>query len=281
MTEPSQVDLLSRTRSLEKILPVAGKVPIVELLWHLRKLEVVARLPPSGMITAMPSDVIEALPGRYSAADAVRAIEEACGWVFDPDVGNFYVARASHTIDRPDAFGMATAPRRAPSTPRPMVAIAFRFRRISGTINEEGADFGADGTVFRASLPDGISETWRKITTRSYFEGLRDANSDSQTVVETVLQEVESGITVDALAARLPGGLFRIDGRISVSSFTGRTGTDRAVIDFPLQCDGERGKWCRVVTISGADAGATLAFRQFDFSPRAGGDAVELCVRVD
>lgn len=166
--------------------------------------------------------------------------------------------------------------------PRPMVQVSFRFRRVSIGANNDVASIGGDGTVFCASLPDGIQEEWSKTSERSYFEELRDANNPNvdSSVVRTTRKVVESGIDVRALAARLPGGLFRLDGRISLSSFQGQN-LDRAVIDFPLQCDGQRGQWCRVVVIKGADLGASVAFRQFGIGVAGSGEALELSVMVD
>ncbi|HEV2293804.1 MAG TPA: hypothetical protein VGR35_08100 [Tepidisphaeraceae bacterium] len=279
-TAPPLGGLLSRTPSLQKILPVAGKVPIAELIYHLRKMEVVSRLPPSGLISGIPVEFIQS-EGQTSAADAIRAVEEATGWVFDVEAGVFYEARASHSIDSPDAFGRPGTPTRAPLDARPMVQMAVRFRRVSAAVTPDALGIGGDGTVFTASVPDGVMSNWSRTSSRTYFEGIQDANAANATVVRLELREKESGLQVGALAARLPGGMFRLDGRISVSSFTGRKGTDRDVIDFPLQIDGERGRWCRVVVIKGADVGASLAFRQFDIDPAGSGEAIEVCVRVD
>jgi hypothetical protein len=232
------------------------------------------------MRTGIPVEFIQAEAGRYLASDAIRAVEEACGWVFDVEKGVFYVARASHSVDDPDSFGRPQALVRAPMQARPMLQVAFRFRRVSVGVSADQVSASGDGTTFSASLPDGVRETWSKVSERSYFEGVRDANSSTASVVQTERRAVESGIEVDALAARLPGGLFRIDGRIALSSFSGQS-LDRAVVDFPLQLDGERGRWCRVVVIKGADVGVGLAFRQFDINPAGSGEAVELSVRVD
>lgn len=279
-TEPSPEDMLSRIPSAQKVLPVSGRVPIAELIYQLKKAEVINRLPPLGLIHQTPMSYVES-DGKTTVADAIRAIEDDCKWIFDYERGIFYAARASHPVDAPDDFGRPSSADRAPLEPRPMVQLSIRFRRIQGSVDPNGLNFGGDGTVFSASVPDGIIRDWGKTSTRTYFEGLADANNPSTTVVRTQLREVESGLQVKALAARLPRGLFRVSGRVSVSAFTGRTGTDRAVVDFPLDVDGERGMWHRVTIIKSADAGVGVAFRQFDIEPRGSGDAIELCVKVN
>ncbi len=277
--EPEPGDLLSRMDSLQAVLPVSGRVPIAELVLELRRADLIAAYPPSGMRSGIPIEFITS-SGDTRACDAIRAVEEACGWVFDIATSSFYVARATHSDDEPDAFGRPGVEQRVPLGMRPMVQVSFRFRRLGASLTSDEFSGGGDGTVFTASLPDGIKEEWSKVSERSFFEGVRDANSDNPAVVETSRKIVESGVQVQAIAARLPGGNFRLDGRLQLSSFTGKT-LDRAVVDFPLQVDGPRGRWCRTLVIKGADAGARVAFRQFDIDPGASVEALELAVMVN
>ncbi len=280
-TAPRPEDYLSRTATLQKVMPVAGKVSIAELILQLRQLEIVRETPPQGIsgVDNLQESVV-AEEGRFRVVDGIRAVEEALGWVFEPVNGDFYVARATHSVDDPDAFGRAGVAVRAPLGARPMVEIAFRFRRVSAGLSSAELSGGTDGTGFTASFPDGVQGTWSEVSERSFFEGVRDANSATASVVNTQRKIVTAGVDVTALVARLPGGMFRIDGRLSLSSFSGAT-ADRAVVDFPLQLDGERGRWCRIVAIRGSDVGGRVDLKRIGFNATGSGSALELSVRVD
>ncbi len=274
-TDPAES--MSRFPFLMPFVVAQGELPVAALLTYLRSKEAVAKYP-SGELPA--SSVLS--DGSMRIIDAVREIERACGWVYQPETRNFYTARATHEIDDPDAFGNPQNNERASLDARPMVSLSFRFRRIQAGLSADEASAGSVVTQFTATLPDGVRSQWSSVTERSFFEGVRDAaNPDAQSeLVETKRGIVQSGIEVSGIAARLPGFKFRIDGQLAISAFTGGN-LDRAVLNLPLQIDAERGQWVRTLIIRGGDVSARAAFRHFDIDFNATGEAIELLVRVD
>jgi hypothetical protein len=166
-----------------------------------------------------------------------------------------------------------------------MLRICFRFRRASAALSvvPNGGDLAGGGyqdIFFSGSVPAGVNSNWVKTEERSYFEGVTSASSDKPEVVQTQRKTVQSGLQLQALAARLPGGMFRIDGTLTISSFVG-TGLNRAVADLPLQVDGPRGQWVRCLLIRGGDLAAELAIERVSLNATAGGDALEVSVLVE
>ena len=113
---------------------------------------------------------------------------------------------------------------------------------------------------------------------RAYQEGITSPGV-AVTTVATTRQSIQAGVQFSGLAARLPGGLFRLDGGLTVSSFIG-SDTSRAVVSVPLQIDGERGKWLLVYRTRGAEGNVALAFKGH-IQASAGGSSVAVYVRVD
>lgn len=277
-----QSDFISPIPRGDQPYPGYGTIPILVILAHLQAQGIVRDYPRISLLDNLDFSVPVSQNSRIS--DVLKTIESARGWVYDPETRDFYYPPASHSLEGPDAFGRVGAGNdRVGVTPRAMIAISFLFRRASGGVTAEEISIGGDGTIFRASIPEGVQANWSSGQNRSYFEGVQSPESDSSNnVVRTERKTVSAGISLDALACRLPGGKFRIDGNLSVSSFTGAT-LDTAEVEVPLQFDGDRGKWQRILTIAGGDAGIRAAFqgsRAFR-AASASGSALEVFIRVD
>jgi len=216
-------------------------------------------------------------------ADLVEAVERAQGWSYDPDSRSFGHAVATHPIDSPDGFGdVPEGGTRSRKDSRSMVSIQIRYRRLqsSGTSQGQAVAAGATLAAISASLPEGVLGNWSSVEEREFFEGVSSPNSQGAPVVRTTRGVVSAGTEIEGLAARLPGGRMRLDGRLSISAFTGESRT-RASVQFPLSIDGPRGKWLTVYASSALDAKATVALRGVGVKVGLAGDALEIQVRVD
>jgi hypothetical protein len=214
-------------------------------------------------------------------SDVVAFVETTMGWVYDPPSKRFIRAAATHTVDEPDAFGRPTnTDQRASLERRGLVAMQFRFVKL--TLGTQGrADLGAGFEFDRYSVsgPEGVQRPWINDTEqRGYFQGTTQGLSTIS--VATTRETIEAGVQLTGMASRLPGNGFRLDGDLSISSFTD-TGLDKAQVEVPLQIDGERGKWYRVFVGEGANASVGLALRRFRVDLSAAGSAVAVEVRVD
>lgn len=284
MTETVLGDLSSPIRKGNVSARAEGFVEPRQLLQILLREEVVQSWP-DGPVTgpAMYCDQTTRL------ADVIRGLERSQSWVYDPLSESFYVATATHSADGPDAFGRATASDRVPVQRRAAVAVWFKFRKVSagasvgiGHGRNQTLSAGAGETTFCASVPDGVPSRWDRSTERSYFEGVRDPAAGGADVrqVETQRRVVSSGLAFEAITARLPGGAFRIDGKLEISAFVGR-GLDRTVVTTPIQLDGPRHEWLRTLVISGGDVAGDVAFRHFGLDTSATTDSLEVLVKVD
>lgn len=265
---------MSRFPRLQELFPLFGKVPLGQALDELRRRGLVKVTPPIVGIIDLDVEV----RSGWRVADVIRAIELAAGWIYDPDKLTFYHATATHSVDQPDSFGRPQSLDRVPLAARPVLSVAFRFRRIVGGLSNDAVSAGGNETVMYLSLPDGVRESVTSAQERSYFEGV--TNTQSGRTVATTRRSVEAGVIVDLMAARLPGGYFRLDGHLEISSFTGEE-LNKSTVDLPLQMDGPRGQWVRCLVISGVSADAQLAFRRLGFTGALSGDALELSVRVE
>lgn len=214
--------------------------------------------------------------------DAIRGAETAYGWVYDPVERDFYIPPASHALDGGDAFGRATSDR-VPLQARAMINVSFLFRRISAGASAgdiPALTAGVSGTAFCASIPEGVDASWSATQNRSFTEGVVSPEGPSGNVVNTRRQTVPAGVSLQAIASRLPGYKMRIDGDLSISSFVGST-LDTSSVSVPLEFDGPRGAWHRILRIQGADIGLTGAFKGVGFKGSATGDVLEVFIRVD
>lgn len=282
---PTSVSMVRQSESTlqlqaaDRPFPAYGKLPVIVALFELQRLEIVRSYPALTLLSDTREWEVE-IASQSRVRDVIKSIELARGWVFDPETRDFYEPPASHTLESPDEFGRATGERVGVSS-RAMVAVSFMFKRASAGLTPDEISLGGDGTLFRASIPEGVPADWTSGSERGYFEGVSSPESDSGQVVQTTRQTVSAGIALNAVTARLPGGKFRIDGKLTVSSFTGQT-LDRASINVPLQCDGDRGRWIRILTIAGGDIGIRAAFQGSQaIKASASGEALELLIRVD
>lgn len=265
-----------RSRSLEEPVPSVGLLPLPEALRLLQEGRVLERWP------TPPSDASSIPTGSFLRyADVVEFVEIVTGWVYDREQRAFYVSTATHSVDGPDAFGRPSpGTGRASLQPRAMVAVAFRFRRVSAGISDSSINAGVVLSSFRASVPEGVPSAFVSAQERGYFRGVRSPVADSPDLVETERVVVNGGLELSAIAARLPGGYARIDGQLSVSSFQGTT-LDRNQTALPLQADFKRSAWIPLLRIRNADAGMELAFSRLGFDIGASGDDLVVDVRID
>lgn len=266
----------SQYPALLKVLPGRGEIPAWRILAALVEVEAVVAYPPK---PDQPSHSLLA-DGNLRVIDAIRAVELDMGWVYDAPTKTFRTASATHSIDSPDTFGHV-GQRRAELAARGSVVLRFRFVRLDGSLDIVQRTAGAGGSYseFAASFPDGVNGSWSSVEQRSYFDHI-DQPSTLNSSLATTRRSVEAGTTVQALAARLPGGKFRLDGTITVSAFIG-PGLDLATVTLPLQCDAPRGQWHRVYFTRGAEAQLLLSSRRLVSGLAGSASAAELLIRVD
>lgn len=271
----------SRFPVLDQPIQIAGPVPLFKVLADLVHKEYVRNYPRSR------GDLLQSFEaaGTVRVRDLVSTLEVSQGWVYDPSTRDFYPATATHPVDDPDSFGRpAPGADRADLNRRGSVAISFRFRRCDAGISTSDLTAGATLEEFSGSMPEGVRGKWQVINTKSYVQGVESAQGVSGVVVNTQLQQVEAGLQFDALAARLPGQSFRVNGNLTISSFTG-TNYDTTNITVPVDCDGKLGQWCRLVRLRGADFAFSMIFSRFLNRMHASASAdltgVDLEVRVE
>ena len=262
---------------LRERLPASGQVPADQLLRLLAETQ---------MVKGWPAGLMQGASVECNSVsrviDAIRYLEDSQGWVYDPESLVFTRATATHSLDGPDAFGRPQSLARVDRSARGVVCISLRFVRCSAGLSLTELDASATLTSFKASFPDGVQGSWSSTTERTYFNNYASpVNQSGNSLVQSQLQTRSAGLTVNALAARLPHGMARIDGTVEVSSFTG-AGLDKATVDFPLQLDCPRHEWARVVVIRGADLNASAAFKHWSQSAlSADADDLALLVKLD
>lgn len=253
-----------------------GVLPLSTALVELRKLEVVSHYPPG----RLPEAEIAVSKGMR-IIDVIRVVELETGWIYESGLKNFTAAAATHSVDSPDAFGRP-GPDRVSLHARSIVTVCFRFRRIVGGVTKDGGNVGLVVTSFAASIPEGVEASWQNTQERTYFEQAQSTQTEGEVIFNTARRTVQAGLHLQAIAARIPGGRYRLDGQLEISSFVG-TNLEKAQILVPLQIDGTRDQWDTVLTMTSMDAGAQLALRGAlpGFNFNLGGERVELqvCVR--
>jgi len=268
----------------EKLAGALGPVEVPALIGLLIKSEILLTYPASEL-----DGETFVCHRETRIKDVIRAVETRMGWCYDPGTLAFYTASATHSVDEPDEFGRQRSPNPAPLVSRPILALSFRFQSQSGGVQVANGDpitgsasASGIGRTISFAVPDGVRKVWSDHVTRTYFEGVRDPASEGAITrqVETALRQVDAGITVEALAARLPGGGFRIDGQLTVASFTG-SGLDQKTVTVPLQLDGPRGQWIQCFSSEGSDKSAQLGLNAFIATANVGGDNVFVLLRVD
>lgn len=266
--------------ALLKPAELSGGVPALRALDSLRDQGLVLEYPPGLLLS-------ETLVVRSGVRwlDVVSEVERVMGWVYDPQLKRFFNAMATHPVDAPDAFGRVQAGVAVDRGARPMFALGLRFVRVSGSLADRGAQLGAVLSEFHASVPDGVQASWQSVQERSYMEGIQQSTTQGPGgIVQTSRRTVNAGLSVQALASRLPGSKFRVQGTLEISSFTGET-MDKASVSVPLELDGPRYQWIKVLSISGADLGVSALWRHFGLSGKtvlgasASGDYLQLWIR--
>lgn len=253
---------------------VYGEVPVWWALHNLEERGVVKRYPKNSNALA------EKIQGRedMTVREAVYQIEQVARWVFDPETQSFFVATATHTIEDPDSFGRPMG-EIVDRQPRAAVVFCIRFRALTGSASRFGLTGSFASTYFWGSIAEGVHESWSKNTERSFINKVQD--TESGRTVETEREVVTAGLSLQGIAARLPGGMCRVDGRLNISSFVGGT-SDRSTVDTPLQIDGPRGVWIPILRVQSGDIGGGVEFDAIrDFAPSASADAIEVAVKVE
>lgn len=260
-----------------------GLVEVSGLVGLLIKSELLETFPPAELADGQPY----LCTPHTRVKDVIRALEIRMQWVYDPSSKAFYDARATHSVDNPDAFGRLSSDDPATLTRRPALALSFRFQNRSGGISASingnvtaGATVGGVGRTVELVALDGVRTAWQDSESRTYFEGVRDPTGEADREVSTNLKSVASGVSVDVLAARLPGNGFRIDGTISFSSFTGE-GLGQKTLSVPLQLDGPRHQWLQIFASEGSDRQLQAAMNPFTASGAFGQDSVFVLIRID
>jgi hypothetical protein len=274
-TDPKLAPLLSLSPKLRRAADIMGEVSLQAALRQLVSVEVLVDYPP---ISDPSAKVIISPLARI--LDVVKEVETVTGWVYDSDRLAFDVASATHTMDNPDAFGRPQS-EQVPRSSRAIVRVEFRFRRVAAGVSLDPRNFlSADGTLttFSASVPDGVDATWATTDERGYFDAVQGTDG-ATSQIRTTRRTVSSGIQMTALTSRLPGQIFRIDGTLEVSAFTGSQ-LDRSVISVPLQLDGPRYVWVPVFRTSSLDASLKTALRGRGVTADLSGSDVLLELRV-
>lgn len=220
------------------------------------------------------------LRGTERVSDIISLVERSQGWAFDYGSRRFYRATATHSVDDPDPFGRPGARSPAPTDVRQMISFRIRFVRLSGGLDRDGVDLGVVLTELHRIVPAGVLLSFSNGVERSFREGIISSASSRPSEIETTRRTVASGVQVQALASTLPGGRFRVDGELSISSFVGE-GLDRGTVDVPLQCDGVRGVPLTLARFRSADLATRIAWSGLNFSGRLGGDTLAVQVVVD
>jgi hypothetical protein len=285
----TQIVSSSLGRFGERLAGVEGLLDPPALVGLLIHSEVLSSYPPGELLGAP----LQCFKTTTRISDVVRALEVREGWVYDPASLTFYVARATHSVDSPDAFGRVHSDDPANLARRPMLSLSFRFQdRTGGILGTAGngvhasASLAGDGRVIELSVVDGVQTAWSKDETRTYYDGVIDpaavaANNSGPRQVDTTLKTMTAGVQVSVLAARLPGDGFRMDGTFIVSSFSSATGLGQTAFTVPLQIDGPRHQWIMIYANTGHDEAATLAANPFLGSANFGSDEVYVLVRAD
>ena len=227
----------------------------------------------------LPSISVRVDPS-FNKRDLIFQTEVETGWVYDAGTNSFVRFYATSTLDGPDAFGRPSR-RSVPLDARPSARLSVRLVNLGiATAFDAGklapVDLSVSLQEIAVSVPDGVFSTWSSTENRTYREGAVQPIGNSP-VVETTLKTRSAGIQLSALCARLPGGKARIDGTVTISSFT--TGLDTADVTVPLQLDIPRGSWIRIYRTRTVGASATILLRAFGATAAAGQVALE--VRVD
>lgn len=268
---------------LDRSAGVQGQVPLGVALEHLRTLQVLSGENAWPVLDTITGDVHVA-PG-HRVRDLLWSIESMTGWVYEPDRQRFRGASATHSEDAPDSFGRPRSDV-VSREPRPMVALGVRFRRIQGGVSNTVGQFGAAAggliTHFEASIPEGVEAAWASGDERGYTEGIVSADNEAGPgggVVQTTRRTVTSGVNVEAIVARLPGGKCRVDGTLEVSSFSGAS-LDRSRVSIPLQLDGDRDVWIPIYRFRSGDASLSIFARGLGLRGAIGASDVLVEVRV-
>lgn len=262
---------------------LAGSVPLKVVLEHLVRAKVLAGAP--WWLRADFGKPVEVAPVD-SYWDILKKIEYTYGLVYNAESRTLVQPVATHSVDAPDAAGRLTN-RETPLgwATRDMVWLRFRFVRGSAGVSFDGSnltiDAAGDYIDTANQVPAGVHKAWGNITSeRGYTVGEVTTQTGSSQLIPTTRQSVQAGIQYDGIAAPLPGGKFRCESTLSVSTFDG-TGLDRSVVSIPIDCDGERSKWHEVFRMYNLSANLTAAFRRLGLKLGASGETVRIFVRVD
>lgn len=279
-------DALLRIPKVVSPLKAYGPVELPALLRELQRLE---------LVNSFPSDPLKGEPLPCTeitrALDGIRHLEIQLSWVYDPFAKRFYRATATHSLDAPDSFGRPATTQRVSLDRRPAISVGFKFRRKNKNANLFfGRDTTATGsagasyteTIFFGTLADGVPGIWQRGQEKEYFNQTVlpvSATGDSRSVT-TDRQVVQAGLRFQAIAARLPGGNFRVDGALEISSFVDQ-GRNRELLSFPIELDGPRGMWVQTVSFRGLDASINATLRKLGIGGSASNDVTELFIKVD
>ena len=159
-----------------------------------------------------------------------------------------------------------------------MLCVSIRFTTGDATIDKTQIGASAQMMQLDATVPAGVNSTWQSTSNRAYTNGIQ--NSQTGVTVNTTTNTVSAGLTYQGIAATIPGMMMRINGTLTVSSFTGITGLDTNNITVPIDVDAPRCEWIPIFRFITLDANAALIFKRLGLSLGAGASIVTVSVKV-
>jgi hypothetical protein len=212
--------------------------------------------------------------------DLVKRMESIFRLVYLSNTFTFVNSVATHPVDAPDAAGRATADSLLSLERREHVVINFRFVRYGASLDVDTAfETGGNYIDLSATLPAGVMKQYDVTAEREYFENF--TSTETGQVTQGRREVVPAGVQFAGMAAGLPGGDFRMSGQFTVASFTGTTGRNRSNVSAPLELDGPRRRWLKVMNFRSANGSMKASFEGLGLSLGAGLDNIAVFIKVD
>ena len=187
---------------------------------------------------------------------------------------------ATHSVDGGDSAGRTHTVDRLEFASRAMVCLDVRFATGSASAGFQELEASGQFVDLQVLIPAGVAASWNNTQTRQTPGGVIGLNGSQNSVVATTQQSTSAGLTLSALVARLPGQRARIDGTLTVSSFTGGN-TDTTSVTVPLQADFPLRTWRCVFRELEIDATFAWIFASIKNSTfGAGGQTVFVWIRI-
>lgn len=212
----------------------------------------------------------------------IKKIETICSVTYDAKTKSFREATATHSVDAPDAAGRSTSERPLSQQLRQMIAVKFRFVRGNAGLAFDPVSLSASGSMIQQQIivPAGQSGSFGSADDeRYYYEQAVTTSTSTPGVINTERKTDRAGVLFEGVAGVLPGGNFRINATLEVSTFGGDG--SKSQVQVPVNYDGERGKWHQIFDFRAGSAALQAKLRGMGLNIKGSADLVMVFVRVD